>query len=198
MFAKRKNGHFIHSVDSRHVQGKYVKGSESFEINRFMNFEIFFQIKLLIAQSYFIEQQILEVEDEISSMINSLCPFITFITDIGDVLGGGVFSEIGDISLFERSNQLVAYASLNVAVKQSGNFNATDAKTSKRGSPYLRRSIWFAASIAAFKDSALSMYYQKLRQRGEAHGPAIGAATRKLTNLIFAFLRDNKAYIPNI
>ncbi|MBS5361052.1 MULTISPECIES: transposase, partial [Peptoniphilaceae] len=74
----------------------------------------------------------------------------------------------------------------------------TDTKISKRGSPYLRRAIWLAASVAAFKDPALSVYYQKLRQRGKAHGTAIGAVARKLTNIIFAVLRDNKAYIPNI
>jgi len=33
---------------------------------------------------------------------------------------------------------------------------------------------------------------------GKAHGTAIGAVARKLTNIIFAVLRDNKAYIPNI
>ena len=64
--------------------------------------------------------------------------------------------------------------------------------------PYLKRWIWLAASVAAFKDPALSVYYQKLRQRGKAHGTAIGAVARKLTNIIFAVLRDNKAYIPNI
>ena len=131
-------------------------------------------------------------------MINSLCPVITSITGIGDVLGAAIFSEIGDVSRFERANQLVAYAGLDVAVKQSGNFNATDTKISKRGSPYLRRAIWLAACVAAFKDPALSVYYQKLRQRGKAHGTAIGAVARKLTNIIFAVLRDNKAYIPNI
>lgn len=157
-----------------------------------------FQIKQIIAQISFLEDQILEIEDEISSMINSLCPVITSITGIGDVLGAAIFSEIGDISRFEKANQLVAYAGLDVAVKQSGNFNATDTKISKRGSPYLRRAIWLAASVAAFKDPALSVYYQKLRQRGKAHGTAIGAVARKLTNIIFAVLRDNKAYIPNI
>lgn len=53
-------------------------------------------------------------------MINSLCPVITSITGIGDVLGAAIFSEIGDVSRFERANQLVAYAGLDVAVKQSG------------------------------------------------------------------------------
>lgn len=173
------------------------KASNSFGI-KFALKSFSFQIKQIIAQISFLEEQTLEIEDEIFSMINSLCPVITSITGIGNVLGAAIFSEIGDISRFERANQLVAYAGLDVAVKQSGNFNATDTKISKRGSPYLRRAIWLAASVAAFKDPALSVYYQKLRQRGKAHGTAIGAVARKLTNIIFAVLRDNKAYIPNI
>lgn len=180
------------------------KASNSFGI-KFALKSFSFQIKQIIAQISFLEDQILEIEDqiieiedEISSMINSLCPVITSITGIGDVLGAAIFSEIGDISRFERANQLVAYAGLDVAVKQSGNFNATDTKISKRGSPYLRRAIWLAANVAAFKDPALSLYYQKLRQRGKARGTAIGAVARKLTNIIFAVLRDNKVYVPNI
>ena len=173
------------------------KASNSFGV-KFALKSFSFQIKQIIAQISFLEDQIADIEDEISSMINSLCPVITSITGIGDVLGAAIFSEIGDISRFERANQLVAYAGLDVAVKQSGNFNATDTKISKRGSPYLRRSIWLAASVAAFKDPALSIYYQKLRQRGKAHGTAIGAVARKLTNIIFAVLRDNKTYIPNV
>lgn len=173
------------------------KASNSFGV-KFALKSFSFQIKQIIAQISFLEDQIADIEDEISSMINSLCPVITSITGIGDVLGAAIFSEIGDVSRFERANQLVAYAGLDVAVKQSGNFNATDTKISKRGSPYLRRAIWLAASVAAFKDPALSVYYQKLRQRGKAHGTAIGAVARKLTNIIFAVLRDNKAYIPNI
>ena len=116
-----------------------------------------------------------------------------------DILGASIFFEIGDISRFEKASQLVAYAGLDVAVKQSGNFNATDTnKISKCGSPYLRRAIWLDANVAAFKDPGLSLYYQKLRQRGKAHGRVIGAVARKFTNIILAVLRDNKAYIPNI
>ena len=193
LLSKCSKGHFG-IAKAKEIQ---EKASNSFGV-KFALKSFSFQIKQIIAQISFLEDQILEIEDEISSMINSLCPVITSITGIGDVLGAAIFSEIGDISRFERANQLVAYAGLDVAVKQSGNFNATDTKISKRGSPYLRRAIWLAASVAAFKDPALSVYYQKLRQRGKAHGTAIGAVARKLTNIIFAVLRDNKAYIPNI
>lgn len=157
-----------------------------------------FQIKQIINQISFLEEQIKEIEVEISSLISEMCPVITTITGIGYVLGAAIFSEIGDISRFEKASQLVAYAGLDVAVKQSGEFVGTQTKISKRGSPYLRRAIWLAAIVAAFKDPALSNYYQTLRNRGKAHGTATGAVARKLTNIIFAVLRDNKAYIPNI
>ena len=157
-----------------------------------------FQIKQIINQISFLEEQIKEIEVEISSLISEMCPVITTITGIGYVLGAAIFSEIGDISRFEKASQLVAYAGLDVAVKQSGEFVGTQTKISKRGSPYLRRAIWLAAIVAAFKDPALSNYYQTLRNRGKAHSTAVGAVARKLTNIIFAVLRDNKAYIPNI
>ena len=173
------------------------KASNSFGI-KFALKSFSFQIKQIINQISFLEDQILDIEEEISSMLNSFCPVITTITGIGDILGAAIFSEIGDISRFEKASQLVAHAGLDVTVKQSGNFNATDTKISKRGSPYLRRAIWLAANVAAFKDPALSLYYQKLRQRGKAHGTAIGAVATKLTNIIFAVLRDNKVYLPNI
>ena len=158
-----------------------------------------FQIKQIINQISFLEEQLKFLEKEIKYLLNDINPIITTITGIGSVLGASIIAEIGDISRFEKASQLVAYAGLDVSVKQSGEFNAINStKLSKRGSPYLRRAIWLASTVAAFKDPALSVYYTNLRNRGKAHGTAMGAVARKLTNIIFAVLRDNKPYIPNI
>ena len=158
-----------------------------------------FQIKQIINQISFLEEQLKFLEKEIEYLLNDINPIITTITGIGSVLGASIIAEIGDISRFEKASQLVAYAGLDVSVKQSGEFNAINStKLSKRGSPYLRRAIWLASTVAAFKDPALSVYYTNLRNRGKAHGTAMGAVARKLTNIIFAVLRDNKPYIPNI
>ena len=92
--------------------------------------------------------------------------------------------------------KLVAFAGLDVTIRQSGQFNSTHNSLSKRGSPYLRRAIWQAATVAAFKDPNLSHYYQELKNRGKHHGTAIGAVCRKLCNIIFAVLRDNAQYDP--
>ena len=173
------------------------RARETFGI-KFAKRSFSFQIKQIISQISFLEEQLKEIEIEISCLLEDICPVITTITGIGSILGASIVSEIGNISRFERANQLVAYAGLDTRIKQSGDFSATNTKLSKRGSPYLRRSIWLAATVAAFKDPALSIYYQGLRARGKAHGTAIGAVARKLTNIIFAVLRDQKPYTPNI
>ena len=118
------------------------------------------------------------------------------IIGIGDVLGAIIVSEIGDINRFERPNQLVTFAGLDVTVKQSGEFSGTKNKISKRGSPYLRRAIWLAAQRAAFCAPVLSDYYQSLKARGKHHLTAVGAVVRKLCNIIFVILKENRPYFP--
>lgn len=155
-----------------------------------------FQIRQIIAQIKFIEGQLTELESEISRLLNEINPIVTTIIGIGDTLGAVIISEIGDISRFDSAPKLVAFAGLDVSVKQSGEFLGTQNKISKRGSPYLRRAIWTAANRAAFADPALSEYYKSLRARGKHHLTAVGAVARKLCNIIFAVLRDNKPYTP--
>ena len=120
--------------------------------------------------------------------------YITTIPGIGPVLGAVILSELGDISRFEDAKKLVAYAGIDAAVNQSGNFEGTEVHMSKRGSPYLRRALYTAANVAAFHDPELSAYYQRLRQRGKHHGVAVGAVARKLCYFIFSVLSENRPY----
>lgn len=153
-----------------------------------------FQIRQLIEQLEFLEGQIAELEEQISSLLKQTGSYITTIPGIGDTLGAIILGEIGDIHRFDAPNKLVAFAGLDVRVTQSGEFTGTRQKISKRGSPYLRRAIWLAASRAAFCDPILSEYYQSLRARGKHHLTAIGAVSRKLCNIIFAILNENRPY----
>ena len=153
-----------------------------------------FQIKQLIEQILFLEKQVGELEKEIAVLLKQTGSFITTIPGIGDTLGAIIVSEIGDIHRFDAPGKLVAFAGLDVKVNQSGEFTGSKTKISKRGSPYLRRAIWLAAGRAAFCDPILSEYYQSLRARGKHHLTAVGAVSRKLCNIIFAILRENRPY----
>lgn len=155
-----------------------------------------FQIKQLMEQIIFLEKQLEALEEQLSDLLQQTNTVITTIPGIGDALGAAIVGEIGDINRFDAPNKLVAFAGLDVTVRQSGEFNGTKNRISKRGSPYLRRAIWLAASRAAFCDPILSEYYQSLRARGKHHLTAIGAVCRKMCNLIFIILKEDRPYQP--
>ena len=165
--------------------------ASSFGVN-FAKDAFAFQIRQLIEQLEFLERQVAELEEQIFSLLKQTGSYITTIPGIGDTLGAIILSEIGDIHRFDAPNKLVAFAGLDVRVTQSGEFTGTRQKISKRGSPYLRRAIWLAASRAAFCDSILSEYYQGLRARGKHHLTAVGAVSRKLCNTIYTILKEDR------
>jgi len=47
---------------------------------------------------------------------------------------------------------------------------------------------------AAFCDPILSEHYQSLKSRGKHHLTAIGAVSRKMCNIIFTILKENRPY----
>ena len=155
-----------------------------------------FQLKALIEQISFIENQVKETESEISNIMRKLDSPITTITGIGNVTGAAIISEIGDISKFDNPRKLVAFAGLDATVTQSGQFEASHNVMSKRGSPYLRKAIFQAALIASFHDPVLSVYYQKKKAEGKHHLTCVGAVARKMCNIIYAVLKNNQPYVP--
>lgn len=151
-------------------------------------------IKQYIEHIRFSENQIKEIDNRIAEMFSEFDTYITTIPGIGPVLGATIFSEIGDISRFSSPAKLVAFAGIDPTVKQSGEFTATHNHMSKRGSPYLRRALWQASTIAVRYNPDLKIFFQKKRSEGKTYMNVIGHVTRKLTNIIFAVLRDNKPY----
>lgn len=173
---------------------KYI-ASNSFGIT-FCKDSFTFQLKALIEQMSFIEQQVKDTEAEIGRLMENINSPITTITGIANVTGATILSEIGDISKFDSPRKLVAFAGIDASVTQSGQYEAAHNVMSKRGSPYLRKAIFQAALIAAFKDPVLSAFYQKKRAEGKHHLTCIGAVSRKLCYIIYAVLKNNKPYEP--
>ena len=156
------------------------------------------QLKLLVEQIRFIEAQVSDVESEIKTVLHKIDSPITTIPGIGDINGAVILGEIGDVSRFSNASKLAAYAGIDASVSQSGDFQSSNNRMSKRGSPYLRKALFQAALVAAFHDPVFSAFYQKKRSEGKHHLTAIGAVARKLCNTIFAVLKNNTPYIPQI
>lgn len=153
-----------------------------------------FQLKLLIEQVKFIEDQVKDCEKQIKNLMKKIDSPITTIPGIGTVLGAIIISEFGDISRFDKPSKLVAFAGIDATVSQSGEFEGTHNVMSKRGSPYLRKALFQAALVASNTDPVLKAYYQKKRAEGKHHKTCIGAVARKLCNIIYAVLKNDKPY----
>ena len=154
-----------------------------------------FQLRLLLEQIGFIEQQAAGVEKEIKARMEKLASPITTITGIGPILGAIILSEIGDISRFDNPTRLVAFAGIDASVSQSGQYEATNNHMSKRGSPYLRRALYMAATTASNHDPELRAFYLKKKAEGKHHGVCIGAVSRKLCYIIYTILKENRPYV---
>ena len=156
-------------------------------------------IRQYIEQIRSLEASVDVFDAEIARLLSGFDTQLTTITGIGPTLAAVILSEIGgDIRRFSSPAKLAAYAGVDPTVKQSGDFSGTRMKMSKRGSPYLRRAIWLASTVAAFKDPAIHALYERKRAEGKDHMTVIGHICRKMISIIFAVLRDNSPYVPAV
>ncbi len=189
---------FLESVSKKNYASKKIdelskKASSSFGINFCLD-SFSLQIKMLIEQISFIQNQVSDVENEIEVLLEELNSPITTIPGIGSVNAATILGEIGDIKRFSNPSKLVAYAGLDASVSQSGEYESTYNHMSKRGSPYLRRALFQSALRAEFCDPVFSDYYQKKISEGKHHLVATNAVARKLCHTIFAVLTKNEPY----
>src|SRR6266567_4026866 len=106
-------------------------------------------------------------------------------------------AELGDVARFHRTDQAVAYAGLDIAIKESGKWQG-QAKLSKRGSGLLRQMLYLAAVRSVrFEGSAFGIYYRRLVARGMPKGAALVAVMRKMLIVAVHVLKTKEVYDPS-
>ena len=153
-----------------------------------------FELRALLEQITFLEQQVASVEQQIESRLAQREQHVTDIKGISPVLAASLIAEIGDIHRFRRFESLVAYTGIDPSVFASGEYNATETHMSKRGSPHLRRALWLAATTASQSNPDLAEYLRRRIAEGKPWGTAMGAVARKLLSRIYVILKQNRPY----
>jgi len=133
-----------------------------------------------------------EIESEQDQEILKL---LQSIPGIGQALSQIILAEIGDINRFKDSSSLIAYAGIDPKVRQSGAILAKNTHITKRGSPYLRRAVFMAASIGMRYDPEMRAYYDKKRGEGRRYKEAVIALSRKMINRIYAVWKRKTPYV---
>lgn len=102
------------------------------------------------------------------------------IPELGPMTVAVLRAELGDLDRFTRMDQVVAYAGMDLRVRQSGKWKG-QTKLSKRGSGHLRRILYLAALRSIrLPTSPFGIYYSRLVGRGMKKGMAVVAVMRKL------------------
>jgi transposase len=153
------------------------------------------QMRCLLQQVDLLQEQVAQVDDALADLMHQIPQHITSIPGIGLVTGAAILAEIGDVTRFDSVDKLVAYAGIDPSVYQTGQFQASEAHMSKRGSPYLRHALWLAASMAIRHDPELQAFYQAKRQEGKHHGTVVGAVCRKLLARVYVVLKEQRPYL---
>ena len=191
LLKKASRGH--HSTDK--VREVKSLAKNSFGI-KFTGDACSFEVKQLVNQIIFLENQAHELEVKIKDIYSKLDNHLQSIPGIGKVTAPTILAEIGDINNFSSPSKLTAFAGLDPSENQSGNKKSSNEKTSKRGSPYLRHALYTAAMVAANNDPIMHDYYIKKRAEGKHHYVALTGVERKLLGIIFHVLKENRDYRP--
>lgn len=172
---------------SRAIELKQL-ASNSVGIN---NNALCIQIKMTIELIELLESQIKDIEVQVSQFIKKSDNVITSIPGIADTTAAIIISEIGDINRFNNPGQVLAFAGLDPSVKQSGTFNASSTRMSKRGSSLLRYALILAANNVQLNTKTFNDYYNTKRVQGKLHYNALGHCAGKLVRTIFYMLKNN-------
>ena len=107
---------------------------------------------------------------------------------IGDTLAPRIMAEIGDVRRFRNKHSLIAYAGIDAPPYQSGTFNASKRKISKRGNKYLRKTGYeIMQSLIRHKPDGNSIYdfIQKKRSEGKCAKEAMISGLNKFLRVYY-------------
>lgn len=160
-----------------------------------MNIEL--EIKHLVGLINLISKDLQEVDKKIEEYSSQLNSPIKTIPGIGDFSCVSICSEIGSIDKFDNPYQLISYSGTNPIVYQSGQYQVMATRISKRGSKYLRKTLYQIIQPVIENNTVFKAYYLKKISEGKTHRCAQGHCIRKLLRLIFHLLKTGESFDPN-
>jgi Transposase and inactivated derivatives len=128
-------------------------------------------------------------------------PVIMAMYGVGESLGPQLMAEIGDVRRFAHRGALTAFAGVDPSPSQSGNYERQSNPSSKRGSPYLRKSLFLVMTILLQKAPAGDPVYQfldKKRAEGKPYYVYMTAGANKLLRIYYGRVREYLALLEDI
>jgi len=154
------------------------------------------EIRHLVGLIRQITEDLKEVDKKIEEYSHELNSPILSIPGISHFSCTSIVTEIGSIDKFDNPYQLISYSGTNPIVYQSGQFTARMTRISKRGSKYLRKTLYQIIQPVIDNNPVFKAYYQKKISQGKSHRCAQGHCARKLLRVIYHILKTGQTFDP--
>lgn len=155
-------------------------------------------IRLLLEQIEALQPIRRQCESKIQNLADRLPAYLLTLPGISSVTAVSLFGETDPVEAFSSPGKLVAFAGLDPVVLQSGQPTAQDPPRhiSKRGSPFLRKTLWAMSFRALQREGELRDYWLRKRRAGAHHFAAVTATAVKLCHVVWRIMIDRRDYLP--
>jgi len=153
-------------------------------------------IRLLLAQLDALKPIREHLEGEIEALAERLPAYLATLPGASPLSIVSLFGETDPFEAITSPAKLIAFAGLDLVVSQSGEYQATRRHISKRGSPFLRHTLWAMAHRACYQEGDLRDYWLRRKGQGLKHLAAVTAVAIKLCPVVWRIMTDRRNYLP--
>ena len=151
---------------------------------------------MLFISLELIHEQLNEIDKKIEEFSRQINSPILSIPGISHFSGTSILSELGDISNFTNPRQIIKYSGTVPLTYESSQFKAQHTKIIKKGSKYLRKTLYQIILPVIRHNKVFRDYYALKLSQGKSHRCAQGHCVRKLLRVIYHLLKTNQQFDP--
>ena len=120
-------------------------------------------------------------------------PVVMDMYGVGQTLGPQLMAEIGDVTRFEKRGSLTAFAGVDPGKNESGQYEQKSVHTSKKGSPYLRKTLFQIMDVlikGSPEDDPVYAFMAKKRAQGKPYYVYMTAGANKFLRIYYGRVKE--------
>ena len=150
--------------------------------------EVKLKSNILVGQIELIKEQIAEIDKKIEEFSMQNNSPILSIPGISHFSGTSILAELGDIGNYSKPSQIIKFAGVAPYHYESSQYNAQHTAITKKGSKYLRKTLYQIILPVIQYNPVFQKYYRLKISQGKGHRCAQGHCIRKLLRIIYHLL----------
>lgn len=150
----------------------------------------------LIALIEKIKEQIEEIDKKIEEFsIQNNSPILS-IPGISHFSGTSILAELGDLNNYSKPSKVIKFAGVAPSKYKSSQFEAKHTAITKKGSRYLRKTLYQVILPIIKFNPVFNEYYRLKLSQGKSHRCAQGHCVRKLLRIIYHLETTGQTFDP--